>query len=60
MPQKKLKKRDKNEEDDAEVEFDLGETFDAAEDKEDDFELDLDSANYRGKKGQSGTRRPNK
>lgn len=56
MPQK-LKKKDKSNEED-EVEFELGETFDveSEEDQFDDFDLDVDAAEYRGKKGQAGTR----
>lgn len=57
MPQKKLKKKDKDQDEEDEVEFDLGESFEPAEDKMDDFDLDLDSAQFRGKKGQAGTRR---
>lgn len=57
MPQKKLKKKKKDEDEESDVEFDVGESFSPAEGKMDDFDLDLDSAQYRGKKGQAGTRR---
>lgn len=57
MPKKKLKKKKKDEDEDSEVEFDLGESFEPAEGKMDDFDLDLDASQFRGKKGQAGTRR---
>ncbi|MGQ0536765.1 MAG: hypothetical protein ACT4PT_11935 [Methanobacteriota archaeon] len=55
MPEKRLKKRGKKKADEK-VSFDVGETFSPADAREEDFDLDLDSAIYQGKKGQAGTR----
>lgn len=55
MTERKLKKRQKKDEGKL-VSFDVGESFSPAEAKEEDFELDLDSAIFQGKKGQAGTR----
>ena len=55
MTDRKLKKK-KQQKDEKAVTFDVGESFSPAEAKEEDFELDLDSAIFQGKKGQAGTR----
>lgn len=52
---KKLKKKAKTERG-PEVKLDLGDTFEVAEAKDKDFDLDLDAAKFQGKKGQAGTR----
>lgn len=39
-----------------EVKLDVGETFQVANAKDKDFDLDLDAAKFQGKKGQAGTR----
>ncbi len=51
-----LKKKDKQKEEDEEVDLDVGDSFDVSDAKDEDFELDLDSARFQGKKGQAGTR----
>lgn len=38
------------------VQLHLGDTFEVAEAKDKDFDLDLDAAKFVGKKGQAGTR----
>ncbi len=48
---KKRKKQEKK------LEFEAGKVFSPGEVKEEDFELDLDSARYRAQKGQGGDRR---
>lgn len=55
MTERKLKKK-KQQKEEKPVTFDVGESFSPAEAKEHDFELDLDSAIFQGKKGQAGTR----
>jgi len=52
---RELKKKAKKKED-TEVKLEVGETFDVGSAKEKDFDLDLDSARFQGKKGQAGTR----
>jgi hypothetical protein len=52
---KKLKKKDKQDEEDS-VDLDVGDSFHVSEAKDEDFDLDLDSARFQGKKGQAGTR----
>jgi len=52
-PKRKLAKRQKTE---ATQVIDIAETFDVANAKEKDFDLDLDAAKFQGKKGQAGTR----
>jgi hypothetical protein len=49
-PKKKKKKEPK-------LEFDAGKVFSPAEAKEEDLELDVDSARYKARKGQGGDRR---
>ena len=39
-----------------EEELDFGATFDTEDAKDEDFDLNLDSARFQGKKGQAGTR----
>lgn len=51
-PQKKKKK-----EEEKKLEFEAGKVFTPSEAKEEDFELDLDSARFRAQKGQGGDRR---
>ena len=48
---KKRKKREKK------LEFEAGKVFTPGEVKEEDFELDLESAKFRAQKGQGGDRR---
>ncbi len=50
-PQKKKKKETKK------LEFEAGKVFTPGEAKEEDFELDLESAKFRAQKGQGGDRR---
>jgi len=50
-PQKRKKKEGKK------LEFEAGKVFTPGEVKEEDFELDLDSARFRAQKGQGGDRR---
>ena len=50
-PQKKKKKEAKK------LEFEAGKVFAPGEAKEEDFELDLESARFRAQKGQGGDRR---
>ncbi len=52
--EEKPKKRKKQEK---KLEFEAGKVFSPGEVKEEDFELDLDSARYRAQKGQGGDRR---
>ncbi len=52
--EEKPKKRKKQEK---KLEFEAGKVFSPGEVKEEDFELDLDSARYRASKGQGGDRR---
>ncbi len=49
-PQKKRKKEVK-------LEFEAGKVFKPSEAKDQDFDLDLDSARFRARKGQGGDRR---
>jgi ankyrin repeat protein len=55
MTERRLKKKTKQEKN-VEVKLDLGDTFDVANAKDKDFDLDLDAAKFQGKKGQAGTR----
>ncbi len=50
-PQKKKKKEAKK------LEFEAGKVFTPSEAKEEDFELDLESARFRAQKGEGGDRR---
>ena len=50
-PQKRKKKEEKK------LEFEAGKVFTPSEAKEEDFELDLDSARFKAQKGQGGDRR---
>jgi hypothetical protein len=50
-PRKKRKKERKK------LEFEAGKVFTPSEAKEEDFELDLDSARYKAQKGEGGDRR---
>ncbi len=52
--EEKPKKRKKQEK---KLEFEAGKVFSPGEVKEEDFELDLDSARYRAQKGEGGDRR---
>lgn len=52
--EEKPKKRKKQEK---KLEFEAGKVFSPGEVKEEDFELDLDSARYKASKGQGGDRR---
>ncbi|HYM38989.1 MAG TPA: hypothetical protein VEY12_02440 [Thermoplasmata archaeon] len=52
--EEKPKKRKKQEK---KLEFEAGKVFTPGEAKEEDFELDLDSARYKASKGQGGDRR---
>ncbi|HWG91252.1 MAG TPA: hypothetical protein VNZ52_10440 [Candidatus Thermoplasmatota archaeon] len=55
MSDRKLKKKSKQDTK-VELKLDIGETFDVANAKEKDFDLDLDASKFQGKKGQAGTR----
>jgi len=55
MTERKLKKKTKQEKA-TEVKLDIGDTFEVANAKDKDFDLDLDAAKFQGKKGQAGTR----
>jgi len=50
-PQKRKKKEERK------LEFEAGKVFSPGEAKEEDFELDLDSARYHAQKGEGGDRR---
>ena len=50
-PQKRKKKGEKK------LEFEAGKVFNPGEVKEEDFELDLESAKFRAQKGEGGDRR---
>ena len=50
-PQKRKKNSEKK------LEFEAGKVFNPGEVKEEDFELDLESARFRAQKGQGGDRR---
>ncbi len=50
-PQKRKKKGEKK------LEFEAGKVFTPGEAKEEDFELDLDSARFKAQKGEGGDRR---
>ena len=50
-PQKRKKKEARK------LEFEAGKVFSPGEAKEEDFELDLDSARYHAQKGEGGDRR---
>ena len=52
--EEKPKKRKKQEK---KLEFEAGKVFSPGEVKEEDFELDLDSARFRAAKGEGGDRR---
>ncbi len=52
--EEKPKKRKKSEK---KLEFEAGKVFSPGEVKEEDFELDLDSARFRAQKGEGGDRR---
>jgi len=52
--EKKPKKRKKSEK---RLEFEAGKVFSPGEAKDEDFELDLDSARFKAQKGQGGDRR---
>lgn len=51
QPQKRKKKPEKK------LEFEAGKVFTPAEAKEEDFELDLESARFKAQKGEGGDRR---
>lgn len=55
MTERRLKKKTKQQKD-TEVTLDVGDTFEVAQAKDKDFDLDLDAAKFQGKKGQAGTR----
>ena len=50
-PHKRKKKEEKK------LEFEAGKVFTPADAKEEDFELDLESAKFRAQKGEGGDRR---
>jgi len=52
--EEKPKKRKKSEK---RLEFEAGKVFSPGEAKDEDFELDLDSARFKAQKGQGGDRR---
>jgi len=52
--EEKPKKRKKSEK---KLEFEAGKVFSPGEAKDEDFELDLDSARFKAQKGQGGDRR---
>ncbi len=53
QPQKKRKKKDKE----PKLEFEAGKVFKPSEAKDQDFDLDLESARYQARKGEGGDRR---
>ncbi|HLE97082.1 MAG TPA: hypothetical protein VI997_06905 [Candidatus Thermoplasmatota archaeon] len=55
MTERRLKRKARQEKV-GEVKLDLAESFDVANAKDKDFDLDLDAARFQGKKGQAGTR----
>ena len=52
QPQKKKKKEEPKK-----LEFEAGKVFSPGEAKDQDFELDLDSARFKAQKGEGGDRR---
>lgn len=60
MPDLKLKeKSDTSNDEESESVLDIEATFDVAEEKDSDFDLNMDSTRFRGKKGQAGSRTKN-
>jgi hypothetical protein len=57
MPQQVEEKPKKRKKQEKKLEFEAGKVFSPGEVKEEDFELDLDSARYRASKGEGGDRR---
>lgn len=58
MPQQQAEEKPRRrKKSDKKLEFEAGKVFSPGEAKEEDFELDLDSARYRAQKGQGGDRR---
>jgi hypothetical protein len=53
LEQKKKQKKEKE----VKLEFEAGKVFKPEEAKDQDFELDLDSARFKARKGQGGDRR---
>jgi hypothetical protein len=51
-----LELKEKEESKQEEEELDFGATFDTEDAKDEDFDLNLDSARFQGSKGQAGTR----
>lgn len=51
-----ITKQKKARQDKGTVELDLSASFDVADAKEEDFDLDIEHSQYKGKKGQAGTR----
>ncbi|HYR82032.1 MAG TPA: hypothetical protein VEN80_07015, partial [Thermoplasmata archaeon] len=57
MPQQVEEKPKKRKKSEKKLEFEAGKVFTPGEVKEEDFELDLESAKFRAQKGQGGDRR---
>jgi len=57
MPQQVEEKPKKRKKQEKKLEFEAGKVFTPGEVKEEDFELDLESAKFRAQKGEGGDRR---
>ena len=57
MPQQAEQAPKKKKKETKKLEFEAGKVFSPGEAKDEDFELDLDSARYKAQKGQGGDRR---
>lgn len=57
MPQQVEEKPKKRKKHEKKLEFEAGKVFAPGEVKEEDFELDLESAKFRAQKGEGGDRR---
>jgi len=51
-----LKKKNESDSDEESTTIDVGASFGPEDAKDEDFELDMDSSRFQGKKGQAGTR----
>ena len=57
MEQQIEQKPRKKKKDEKKLEFEAGKVFDPGQSKEEDMDLDLDSARFKAQKGQGGDRR---
>lgn len=57
MSQLEKKSRKKKKKEEPKLEFEAGKVFKPSEAKDQDFELDMESARFKARKGQGGDRR---